>query len=359
MSERIGRRQILELGLKAPLVLLATRLRPGQPEVGADIPEGLALNERVTEILSLIEPLSFDSQGNLVKETPKGELEKVTAIPTVYSQETTEKVEEVSLLVVHYDGNDRFWQFDDYQVERHAESVVWLLDRNGYSAHWCVDGFPIGNRTKGVESGYGVLQTQQASGDAALPLIGAHVKMKLEDANKLKTVDVFARLRITSNLHSLYNRQIESFNFHTVGFEQVGTEFDAGFPTKNQPDNQQIANALSLTIAVIKQHSLTAWDVVGHHEVQELKLDPGDYYMATLRFLLGVAAIKGEIPNHQVFTGYDGAPDKEAYFKKVYGYLSERKNGWLWHWKDLVGFDEFMKSLSTSVSKKERDHKWR
>ena len=360
MSERLGRRQFIELGFKAPIALsLPSFLTEGE------IDEALPLNERVAEIFSLVEPLSFDSKGNLVVERESKEepdvrvFRRVETIPTQYSMTETRRVNKVELLVVHYDGNDRFWDVSGTKVERHAESTVWLLDRNGFSTHWCVDGFPIEELKEGFVSGYGVLQTQPGSGDSKLPLIGAHVKMGVEDDSKVDTLQLFGKLGIQSRLQSLYERKVGSFNFHTVGFEQVGTDFDLGFPSKNQPDNQQIANALSLSIAVMKQHNLTVWDVVGHHEVQELKSDPGDYYMATLRFRLGVATLKGELPESLVFAGYEEAPDKEAYFRKVYEYLSERKKGWLWHWKDLVGYDEFMKSLSASVLQKEGESKWR
>ena len=63
MSERLGRRQFIELGFKAPIALsLPSFLTEGE------IDEALPLNERVAEIFSLVEPLSFDSKGNLVVE---------------------------------------------------------------------------------------------------------------------------------------------------------------------------------------------------------------------------------------------------------------------------------------------------
>src|SRR3989344_9478910 len=167
MSERLGRRQFIELGFKAPIALSL----PGFLTEG-EIDETLVLNERVAEIVSLVEPLSFDSVGNLVvervsKEEPDVKVfKRVETIPTQYSMTETRKVNKVELLVVHYDGNDRFWDVAGTKVERHAESTVWLLDRNGFSAHWCVDGFPIARKLKGVEGGYGVLQTQPGSKDS-------------------------------------------------------------------------------------------------------------------------------------------------------------------------------------------------
>ena len=343
----LNRRDFLKLSLASAVVAKLSTIKEIEPQ-GTDSREFLNLNERVSEILSLVEPLSFDIQGNLVKETIDGSSERIETIPTKFSRHQEKQVESVDLLVVHYDGNDRYWDLGDYKVERHAESIVWLLDRNGFSVHWCVDGFPIGEKEEGVESGYGVLQTHKTSGDTSLPLVGAHVKMEVGDETKLETLEIFKSLGINSNLQSLYERRVGSFNFHTAGFEQVGTQFDLGFPSKNQADSQQLANALSLTVAVMRQFNLSAWDVVGHHEVQKFKFDPGDYYMATLRFLLGVAALQDKAPNDLVFSNYRGPKKEKRYFETIYQYLEQRKPyGYLWHWKDYVGYDDFMDSLNT------------
>lgn len=345
MQEKLGRRNFLELGATTLAALAFPNKLIPEYSSNTDISEFLLLNDRVSEILSFTVPLAFDPEGNLLQRTKDGQNQQVSAIPTKYSLQQEDKVESVSLLVVHNDGNSRFWELENYRVERHAESIVWLLDRNGLSAHWCVDGFPIGEKQKGI-SGYGVLQTHKPSGDVNFPRYGAHVRMEVEDDHKLKTLEIFKNTKIDSNIQELYRANVKSFNFHTVGFEQVGRDYDLNFPIENQPDNQQIANALSLSIAVMKQHRLTPWDVVGHHEVQELKIDPGDYYMATLRFMLGVAAIEGKAPKNLVFAHFRGRRRELKYFGTIYKYLKQRKPyGRLDAWKDYIGFNNVMNSL--------------
>jgi hypothetical protein len=66
--------------------------------------------------------------------------------------------------------------------------------------------------------------------------------------------------------------------------EQSGNDFSKYFPA-NMPPNREIANLLSLTAAVARRYDLKIWDILGHNEVQQ-KPDPGNEYMAILRFLL-------------------------------------------------------------------------
>jgi len=310
--------------------------------------ESLLLNEKVSDILSRIEPLSFDSQGNLVilDEAEDTIAKPFVVIPTNESQEKAKKgelVDEVRLLVVHSDGAPRL---KSSGVPRTALSTLAGLNSNGVSTHWSIDEFPIRLEHEG-EGGFGILSTQSASGDASRPYEGAHVLIGIEiktgraDVTRINTVDIFKKLGIESNLIDLVDEGTTDLDKYSVGFEQIGWYLSRNFP-ENFPPNQQIANVLSLTLANMEQYLLTPWDIVGHHEIQE-KRDPGDEFMAVLRFLIGVAALEEKISRDLVFE--ENESDVE-YFLLVGNNLRERVSDERFRkWDEFVGYSEFVKVL--------------
>ena len=366
-SERLTRREFLQLS--GAVGALAGTARIGliparEPTVHeqSDISEILVVNERVSEILSYYTPLSFDEQGNLLFETQDEYQRTITLstslLPTEFSKHVKEKVESVELLVVHYDAGLRYL-LDG--TERNARNTVKGLNGNdpdgdgrGASVQWCVDGFPI-SRNENREGGYGILQTQYASGAADKPYRGKHVYIGIDlasgekDINILETVELFKNLGIKSNLENLVKqgRYLQSgLNKYSVGFEQIGIYFDPGFPDTDQPTRRQVANALSLTTACMRQFSLTPWDIVGHHEIQQ-KSDPGYYYMGTFRFLIGVAALKGLVPQDLVFDDIDGKYRELRYFEKVAETVRAiNRYGRYGLWEDYIGYKKFIDSLN-------------
>lgn len=302
-------------------------------------------HERLSAILELYTPLSFDKAGNLMilpKHREGGVMRPVSLIPTRYSQEKSVEsnlVAAVKLLVVHFDGADKEGKGG---VRTAASTVNGLNGAYTSSTHWCVDEYPL-NPWGDEQKGFGILQTQIASGIPDRPYQGAHVliginlKTGAPDVNRIKTLARFEKLGINSNLKELVEAGDNDYDKFSVGFEQVGARFSIGFPS-NFPTDRQIANALSLTMAVMNQYGLRAWDVVGHQEIQE-KDDPGAEFMATLRFLLGVAAIKRYVPDSLVFEG----KSKEEYFEKLKQYLITLRGETAFGlWSDYIGFDDYL-----------------
>jgi hypothetical protein len=307
-----------------------------------------SLNERVAEIMALVEPLGFDAEGNLcqLKAGKNGPDCRLSLIPTHFNEVRREPMEAVKLLVVHYDAGERY---RENGVERTALNTVNGLNGNdpdgngiGPSVHWCIDNFPIQRNETGA-GGFGILQTQEASGDPFLPFAGLHVSTAPSDVdpNRTRTRDRFVGLRIDSNLNGLVADDDRDFNLVSLGYEQVGTYFEERFPSDVEPPRRQLANAVSLCLAVMTEFHLSPWDIIGHHELQQ-KSDPGDYHLATLRFLLGVAAIQGKIRPQLVF----GNESARIYFDKVADYLVlVDRYGRFNAWKQFVGFDAFVDSL--------------
>ena len=366
-TEQLDRRGFLQLSVFTIGALAGTRfgLIPGrESEVHeqSDINEILVLNDRVSEILSYYTPISFDREGNILFESLDEKKRPVnlplTLIPTEFSNQVKEKVESVKLLVVHYDAGLRYLLNG---TERNAKNTVNGLNGNdpdddgiGASVQWCVDGFPISNNENG-EGGYGILQTQFASGDPDRPyrgkhtFIGINLKTGEEDIKARETAERFKRLGVTSNLQILVDQgknRYATLNKYSIGFEQIGTHFDPGFPDFDQPTRKQYANTLALTIACMKQFDLTPWDVVGHHEIQQ-KADPGYYYMGTFRYLIGIAALKGYLPQDLVFDEKDGVKKELMYCEKVAETVREiNRYGRFGLWEDYIGYKKFIDSLN-------------
>lgn len=363
-NERLDRRGFLQFSVGAITAFVGTR-RGLATEIGPqliDVNEVLELNERVREIFSHYTPLAFDGQGNLlfesVDDSKKPIYLQTSLLPTEFSKSVKEKVKSVKILVVHFDAAVRYLRDG---TERNAKNTVNGLNGNdpdgdgiGASTQWCVDGFPI-SRNENGEGGYGVLQTQFSSGDPERPYRGKHIfigidlKSGQEDVNAIETIERFNKLGIKSNLERLVTERKyrhASLNKYSVGFEQIGTYFDPGFPDFDQPTRRQYANSLALTLICMKQFGLTPWDVVGHHEIQQ-KSDPGYYYMGTFRFLIGVAALKGLVPKELVFEEEDGVRKELKYFERVNeSVLTINRYGRHPQWQTYVGYQDLVDSLN-------------
>jgi len=343
MKEKTGRRDFLKLiafASATPLIPVIKRRK----DVFVIDDETSPLSERVESILSNVTPLSFDKQGNLMLSDQKSKEENhVVSIPTQRSKEykeTNSKVKDVKLLVVHFDGAPRFMSSGR---ARNARNTLYGLDGNKASVHWCVDEFKL-NPTGNIDVGYGILQTQPASGDPNTPYKGRHVTIGIElatgrpDLNRIYTNNLFNKLGIRSNLNELIEAGIKDIDNYSVGFEQIGWYYSNNFPN-NFPPEKQISNVLSLTLAVIKQFDLGPWDIVGHNEIQE-KPDPGDEFMATLRFLIGVYLLKQPSAKHLSVSEFSVFRD---YFDDIGKYLKEKCGEYRFNkWNEYIGFDKFI-----------------
>jgi hypothetical protein len=346
MKEKVCRRGFLKLAGGASVAPFLSSFRR-KTEFLAVENETLVLNERVESILSQVTPLSFDEQGNLML----GEYESITencvvSMPTQRSMEyqrTNNKVKDVKLLVVHFDGASRY---RNSGKTRNARNTLYGLDGNNASVHWCVDEFqidPDGND----DIGYGILQTQPASGDPNKPYKGKHVTIGVElatgrpDLNRIYTGNLSKKLGLRSNLNDLIEAGITDIDNYSVGFEQIGWYYSRNFPN-NFPPEKQISNVLSLTLAVIEQFGLSPWDIVGHNEIQE-KPDPGNEFMATLRFLVGVYLLKQR--RYKPLTSSEFKVFKN-YFIDIGKYLKEKSGQHRFNrWNEYIGFDKFIAGL--------------
>lgn len=273
----------------------------------ATVSEGIAkresledfFSEATKEILSLSPNLEFDQQGNLYFENGDGEMTPVLTFETERHLTYPYKpVNEVKFFIIHYDAGPLTLSSGAYRT---VFNTLNGLNRAAKpSVQFCVDPYPVSDEVVGNE-GLGVILSQRPN---TVPYKGAHVHVGInletgaEDQNRIKTARVYEELGVGSRFVDFVNSGNKDFDSYSLGVEQVGTRFATNFPDQFPP-NQQIANLLALSEAVAARYDLSVWDIVGHHQVQE-KSDPGDKFMLTLRYLLGLSydANPGKFPDN-------------------------------------------------------------
>lgn len=352
-SQSVSRRDFLKLAPLGAGIFLGKRIDPilDYEVEGPNVEYG----EKLSEILDNFTTLKFDEEGYLTtpQKLEQGEWDRLMLIPTRYNQEhhnNSNKVESVKLFVVHFDG-----AFRNYRGQpRTAQNTLNGVNGNYASVHWCVDEYKLA--VSGEESdGFGVLQTHIPSDERTRPYEGAHVLIGINlktgepDITRLTTLERFRRLGINSKIEDLEERRTRDYDRYSVGAEQVGRNFSRSFP-ENFPPASQFGNFLALTIAVMNEYGLSPWDVVGHHEIQE-KDDPGDEFMATLRFSLAVAYIAG-VSDVSFF--HSNSPSE--YLTKLGQYYRERMGEERFtRWDEYLEFSFFLRNYLRKLSSGCRD----
>jgi len=317
--------------------------------------KGLVLNGEIKEILSLTPRLSFDKAGHLL-HLDDNQILPVSLVQTgndkYRRQDEGEKIENVLLMIHHFDGGAPRRPFAS--KDRTADTTVYGLDHPNWSlenvstptVHFCVDNYPV-NPEGNKDAGFGILQSQKESGNVMHPTKGQHVFIGINrangmpDINKKNTLSFMNELEIVSNLGD--QKMGDDINSYSLGYEQVGWYFSRSFP-EHFPENRQIANVFGLSLAVSAEYKLGPWDNVGHHEVQE-KADPGDEFMLLIRYLYGVSVFRGLIDKKLVFE--DDSP--KDYFGKIKNYFLARAGKHAAErykkWNEIYGMDRFINSL--------------
>ncbi|MFH1971616.1 MAG: N-acetylmuramoyl-L-alanine amidase [Patescibacteria group bacterium] len=274
------------------------------------VKEIVVLPTKIEKLLNLAPNYSFDTKGNLTLKGAKVELETPLSL--------SEKVKKVTAIIIHYDGASPNYSDNSGKLQRRTPVLTkrWGLDPRGLSMHWCVgNGLPDNN------DGTSVLQTMEASGDPFLPFkriappianLEVRVKKITETGNSFEKVGIVTPKWITY-------ASSEGLRNYSVGFEQVGSDFNKSFPSMMPPD-QQVSNVLGLTVACMKQWNLGPWDVIGHNEINNEKADPGSKYMAIMRILIGSFALKHKAKERKLYGFIFGKEKPVDYFSKVLKY---------------------------------------
>jgi hypothetical protein len=294
------------------------------------------LSEEVFEILEKMPKMNFDDQGNLYFQEKESNLVKeVLVVETKrHKQFPYEQLSDVKFFVIHYDGAPE--NRASTGEKRTVFNTLNGLNSNLLSVNFCIDSYPLSNEI--IEGkGLGVIQSQKPN---EMPYKGKHVYIGYDtdgrpDLNSVYTSNLFSDLGVNTELVPFVEGGNKDFNSYSLSLEQVGMDFSKRFPD-SFPPIQQLANVLGLVKAACERYGIKAWDVVGHHEIQE-KADPGDEYMLTLRYLLGIEyIIEGENLSHD-FLGTD---TPQEYFSKLREYAVAKMGEETYMvWNEIYGMD--------------------
>jgi hypothetical protein len=91
-----------------------------------------------------------------------------------------------------------------------------------------------------------------------------------------------------SVLTDLYDGSRRDPNYRTIAIEITGSNFDN---PGNFPPEQQIANLLGLIWALMKRYNIYLVNLLGHHEIELRKSDPGKQFMAYIRYLMVIMGL--------------------------------------------------------------------
>jgi hypothetical protein len=196
----------------------------------------------------------------------------------------------------------------------------------------------------------GILQTQLPGSDGT-PYVASHLQ-QLDYVAHWARQQYFVRALyqlgyadpgVHSMLQDLFDGRPTDANMHTLAVEICGYDFEN---SEHFPIEEQLANAISVVWALMVRYDVLALNLLGHHEIQLNKADPGKKFMALVRFLTGVKALVEGNPGmmKRVFGPFlNGGRDPEAavraYFKFVRDYLVLTSNPRSVHeWESISGY---------------------
>lgn len=269
-------------------------------------------------ILSLVTPMRITESGvleyfnqSLKAFTPTALIESHRHLIYPYTP-----VKQVDFLIIHYDT------FPNLKTNGKPgtvqNTVANLNDIRMASVNYCVDSYPI-TSTNTINQGMGVIMSTLPANP---PFKARHTAISIStekglDLNSQNTADLMTKLGIATRLTDFNLDKKKDLDSVSLGVEQSGNDFSKSFPV-NMPLNQEIANLLSLIVAVAKEYDLKIWDILGHNEVQQ-KPDPGNEYMTILRFLLANLYLQQEELFPKNFLGDEPA----VFFAKLKVYATE------------------------------------
>jgi hypothetical protein len=303
-------------GILCASVMLLGVLTPSSPAYGNKdflFPQ----DSKAANILSLVTPMRITATGVLEyfdqgskAFTPTALIESHRHLIYPYTP-----VKGVHFFIIHYDA------FPNLKANGKPGTVQNTLsnlnDIRMASVNYAVDSYPI-TISNTTDRGMGVIMATLPSNP---PFKARHTAISINpenglDLNSVLTAELMLKVGINTKLTDFNQDKKKDLDSVSLGVEQSGNDFSKAFPL-NMPPDREIANLLSLIVAVAKQYDLKIWDILGHEEVQQ-KPDPGNEYMTILRFLLANLYLQQESLFPQEFL-----EDKPAvFFAKLTDYAT-------------------------------------
>jgi hypothetical protein len=338
-TQRISRRSFLKL-LGTSLSAAAIRFPDiGEYQHNSSWPS-LTMEELPRSIQAIIEKVprtKISAAGFLTLLNQDGEA--VRQIPQAYTRWNKERRAKVDRLrtklpwgiVLHWYGDKETF---DPTITGYLRGFDSLRPVSDYitrtSAH-----FLVGNQALTPVDGkepLSILQTQAPDYDG-WPFLASHLQaLDYQAHRERKQYFVRAYYQLAeqeSSIHSilqdLFDGPRADPNLYTIAIEICGYDFDH---PEHQPGQQQIANVVSVVMAVMRRYHITANNLLGHHEIQLGKADPGKKFLALIRYLIAVKALVDRDPvmNRLVFGQFLDQEKKPGqavsrYFRFVRDYL--------------------------------------
>jgi len=275
----------------------------------------------------------------LVHDVDGGSIAQAPLAVTVWNQENSTPADRLYKhmpwgIVLHWYGDRETFE---RSIKGYLRGFDSLREADGElirtSAHFLVgDGILSARNPNGVGE-IGILQTQAPAKDGT-PYVASHLRPLNYEAH-LDRPQYFVRAlyqlsyadeAVHSLLQDLYAGPRLDPNMRTVAVEITGFNFDK---TDGIPSNQKVANVVSLVWALMKRYRIPALNILGHHEIQLSKADPGKKFMNTIRYLIGVKALldRDEQMKRLVFGQFLSGGETDClraiqrYFKTLRSYL--------------------------------------
>lgn len=214
-------------------------------------------------------------------------------------------------IVLHWFGTT----FDNgaESIESYMRGFDGMRMVNGYetrtSAHFLV-GDKLIAEGKDLNA-IGIVQTQIPDRDG-MPFVASHLfDLDYEAHRNREQYFVRAWYQLGYEQPGIHSILTEFFdgpridpNYRTIAVELTGANFDA---PGGMPAEQQIANAVALVSALMKRYNISIFNLLGHHEIELRKSDPGKVFLQVIRALVGIFALvsKDAQLQHLVFGPFD------------------------------------------------------
>ncbi len=337
---RLTRREFLKfasvnlIGIARPQLDLGVFNGPSWPNLGID-----QVPEKVLNILLRVPQTRIDPNGFLLFQEPYGKYTTQAPLAiTKWNQENSSNADKLVSnvpwgIVLHWYGDrDNF----DKSIKGYIRGFDSLREVDGEmlrtSAHFLVgDGKTIIDE-KGSNSNISFLQTQAPANDGT-PFVASHIRPINYQAHEERR-QYFVRAvyqlgyqdpLVRSLLQDIYDGPKIDANRRTIAIEIAGYNFEK---PDGYPSQQKIANVVSLVWALMRRYHIPINCLLGHHEIQLSKADPGKKFMTLIRYLIAVKALMepDELMKQLVFGQYNGADDNyqlavQKYFQYLRDYL--------------------------------------
>ena len=323
-TRRLSRREFLRLcGLNAAGILFPTGWIARQGLFYDREP--LSLPEFIAGVIDAMPDLTIDQAGKVLLRDPVSALKKpVPLVATQWNRERRHSYDRLETgkrwgIVLHWFGDrgpgDQ--TLDAYLRGFDAMRPVFNYETRT-STHFLVgDSDPA--KVTDNQAQIGIVQTQMPDSDGT-PFLGSHLQALDYSAHldrRQYFVQAFRQLesegiQIDSILEEFFESQVViDPNLRTIAVDVTGYDFDA---PGSLPGMQKIANTTALVWALMKRYRIRAVDILGHHELQLGKSDPGKKFIALIRLLVGIAALlEGDpIEFSLVSTGFGGLAEPLA-----------------------------------------------